>query len=98
MSNPIENMLGGFAKSVILGQVRTYLPAVGGAVTVLGVQKQVSATSLEGAFYYLVSSAFVIVPAIFSYLQKKSVQNLITAAIAAVPGSPEAAAIQAKVS
>lgn len=96
--NLLSNLFGGLAKSVILGQVRTYLPAVGGATTVLGIQNQVNATSLEGAVYYIISSAFVIVPAVFSYLQKKSVASLVTAAIAAEPGSATAAAIVAKVS
>ncbi len=92
-----KGLITGFLKNVLLGQIRTYLPAVGGAVTVLGVQNQVNAQSLEGAFYYIASSSFVIVPALFSYLQKKSMKTLVTAAIAATPGTPEAAAIVAKV-
>lgn len=91
------SMLGGFAKSVALGQLRTALPAVGGGLSVLGVSNQVNATSFEGALYYILSSLFVIVPAIFSYLQKKSVATLVTESIAAVPGTPEAAALIAKV-
>lgn len=94
----ITNILGGFAKSVILGQIRTYLPAVGGALTVLGLSNKVNAASLEGSIYYLANAAFVVVPSIFSYIQKKGVQSLVTAAIAAEPGTPEAAAITAKVS
>jgi len=94
----ISDMISGFVKSVILGQVRTALPAVGGGLAVLGVGTHVNAASFEGALYYLVSSMFYIVPAAFSYLQKKSVQTLINAAVAASPGTPEAAAIIAKVS
>lgn len=94
----IGNMLGGFVKSVIMGQVRTYLPVAGGALAALGVNNQVNAASFEGSLYYLMSSAFVIIPAVFSYLQKKSVQTLVSAAIAAAPGTAEAAAITAKVS
>lgn len=94
----ITNLAGGFAKSVALGQLRAALPAVGGGLAVLGVNNQVNAQSFEGSLYYIVSSLFVIVPAVFSYLQKKSVTTLVQAAIAASPGTPEAAAIQAKVS
>lgn len=94
----LTDMLGGFAKSVALGQLRTALPAVGGGIAVLGVSNHVNAQSFEGALYYLVSSMFYIVPAAFSYLQKHSVQVLVNAAIAAAPGTPEAAAIQSKVS
>lgn len=94
----LTDMLGGFAKSVALGQLRTALPAVGGGIAVLGVSNHVNATSFEGALYYLVSSMFYVIPALFSYLQKHNVQQLITAAIAAAPGTPEAAAITAKVS
>jgi hypothetical protein len=98
MTTLFNNLLGGFAKSVALGQLRTYLPAIGGGLTVLGIQNQVSAAGLEGAIYYLVNASFVVVPAIFSYLQKKNVATLVTAAIAAEPGSPEAASVLAKVS
>jgi hypothetical protein len=94
----ISNLIGGFAKSVILGQLRAYLPAIGGALAALGVANKVDATSLEGSIYYLANAAFVVVPAVGSYLQKKSVQSLVTAAASALPGSPEAAAIVAKVS
>lgn len=94
----VNTVVGGFAKSVILGQLRTYLPAIGGALTVLGISDKIDAASLEGSIYYLANAAFVVVPAIFSYLHKKSVQSLVTAAIAANPGTPEAAAITAKVS
>lgn len=94
----ITNLVGGFAKSVALGQLRTALPAVGGGIAVLGVSNHVNAASFEGSLYYLASSLFYIVPAIFSYLQKKSVANLVTAAIAAAPGTAEAAAITEKVS
>lgn len=91
-------LITNFAKSVVLGQLRAYLPAIGGALTVMGVADKVDATSLEGSIYYLANAAFVVVPAIFSYLQKKGVQSLVTSAIAAAPGSAEAAAIVAKVS
>lgn len=94
----IASMLGGFAQSVAMGQLRTALPAVGGGIAVLGVSNHVNATSFEGALYYLVSSLFYVIPAFFSYLQKHSVQQLVTAAIAAAPGTAEAAAIQTKVS
>jgi hypothetical protein len=93
----VTHLVSGFAQRVVLGQARTYLPVTAGVLTTLGVQHQVSATSLEGALYYILSSAFVIVPALFSYLQKKSMKTLVTAAIAATPGTPEAVAIQAKV-
>jgi hypothetical protein len=94
----ISNIVEGLIKSVVLSQARNALPAVGGALGALGVSKQVDPTQLEGALYYLVSSAFVIIPAVFSYLQHNSVQTLFKQALAATPGSPEAAAVQAKVS
>ena len=93
-----SDMIGNFAKSVVLGQVRTALPAVGGGIAVLGVQNHVNAASFEGALYYIASSLFYIVPALFSYLQKKNVQSLVMAAVAAVPGSPEADTLAGKVS
>jgi hypothetical protein len=94
----IGDMAGGMARSIVLGQVRTALPVVGGGLAVLGVQSHVNAASFEGSLYYIASSLFYIVPAIFSYLHKHSVADLVNAAIAVNPGTPEAAAIQAKVS
>lgn len=98
MAGFFGNMIGGLAKSIVLGQVRTALPAVGGGLAVLGVQHQVNPAQFEGAVYYIISSLFAIVPAYFSYMNKHSVKDLVTAAIAAEPGTAEAAAIQAKVS
>lgn len=94
----ITNLVSNYGKSIVLGQTRTLLPAVGGGIAALGIGNQVNAASLEGAIYYIMSSLFVIIPAVFSYLQKKSVKDLVTAAVAAEPGSVEATAIQAKVS
>ena len=95
--SPLGNLIGAFAKNLILSQLRTWLPYIGGLVTTLGVGNQVSPASLEGAVYYLVSSALVMGPAIGSYLHTKTVQSLVTAAAEAAPGSPEAASIVAKV-
>lgn len=79
------SLLSDFAKSVVLGQLRTALPVIGGGVGALGVANNVDPTKLEGALYYLASAAFYIVPAIYSYLQKKSVADLLAAAQAAAP-------------
>lgn len=94
----LASMFGGLAKSIFLGQVRAALPAVGGGLTVLGVSQHVNAQSFEGSVYYIASSLLYIVPAAFSYLQKHQVKDLVQAAIAAAPGTPEAATLTAKVS
>lgn len=94
----LAGMFGGLVKSIALGQVRTALPVVGGGLAVLGVSNHVNAQSFEGSLYYIASSLFYIVPAVFSYLKAHSVANLVTAAIAAAPGTPEAATIMQKVS
>lgn len=96
---PFEKLIGGFAKSVILGQLRTYLPAVGGVLGALGVHdNQVNAASLEGSIYYIISSLFVLVPSYFSYRDKHTTKDLVDAAISAVPNTPAADALKAKVS
>lgn len=94
----IQSVFSGFVKSVLAGQARTATAATGGALTALGVANQVNAASLDGAIYYLFNASLVIVPAVFSYLQKKSVVSLVQAAVVASPGTPEAAAVIAKVS
>lgn len=79
------SLISDFVKQVVLGQVRTYLPTITGAAVALGVQDKIDPTSLQGAVYYIISSAFVIIPAIGSYLQKKSVKDLLTEAVADTP-------------
>lgn len=92
------NLISGFARSVIMGQVRTYLPWFGGLLTALGVANKVDPSQFEGAVYYLANSLWVIVPAYFSYTNKKSVKDLVTQAANALPRTSAANAAISKVS